>query len=86
MKDLKKFGLEPKLHDLFCAIPDDSVLTPYQIASILVRSEETIRRWCRKGKLPAYNWGGKYAIMGSDFKIFMQTSHNKKDNIGKFFK
>ncbi|WP_253514837.1 helix-turn-helix domain-containing protein [Peribacillus frigoritolerans] len=84
MHNLKVFGLEPKLNELFCAIPDESVLTPNQIAALLVRSEETIRRWCRKGKLPAYNWGGKYVIMGSDFKEFMIASRNNHENAQRF--
>ncbi|WP_066061372.1 helix-turn-helix domain-containing protein [Neobacillus soli] len=79
----KKLGLTPQLNKLFKAIPDESVLTPEDIAELLNRSKETVRRWCRKGKLPSYSFGGKYTILGNDFKKFMLDSHSrskKKEN------
>jgi excisionase family DNA binding protein len=71
---LKKRGMEPTLNKKFDQLPDEATLTPQDIALLLNLSKETIRRWCRTGKLPAYSWGGKYAVCSSDFKEFMRNS------------
>lgn len=75
----KKLRLAPSLNKLFNAIPDESVLSPEDIAELLQRSKETVRRWCRTGKLPAYNFGGKYTILGNDFKEFMLHGHTRSE-------
>lgn len=67
-------GLTPRLNKIFDAIPDEAVLCPEDISELLQRSNETVRRWCRSGKLPSYNFGGKYTIMGNDFKKYMHMS------------
>jgi excisionase family DNA binding protein len=64
------------INDQFKNIDDKAMLRPSEIAKLLRVHKETVRRWCRNGMLPAYNWGGKYVICGSDFKSFMQQSHN----------
>lgn len=62
------------LHSAFNDIPNDSVLKCENIAELLGRTPECVRNWCRKGKLPAYKFGGQYVVMGSDFKSFMQKA------------
>lgn len=72
----KEFEMEMKLdiHDMFKKIDDKDPLNPEQIASMLGMSTETVRRWCRSGKLSNYNFGGKYVVIGSDFKEFLKKS------------
>jgi excisionase family DNA binding protein len=53
-------------------IKNEKVFTPEMIANMLGFSTETVRNWCRCGKLKSYSWGGKYVIKGSDFKKFME--------------
>ena len=48
---LNELGLENKLSDEFLNIPDDATLRPSFIANILCVHIETVRRWCRSGKL-----------------------------------
>lgn len=64
------------IHKIF-EVPDDAVLTPEEIASKLGFHIESVRRWCRDGKLDCYSFGGKYVIVGSDFKAFMERSRKK---------
>lgn len=64
------------IHKTF-EVPDDAVLTPEEIANRLGVHIETVRRWCRAGKLDSYNFGGKYVIVGSEFKAFMERSRKK---------
>lgn len=78
---LKSYGIEPKINDLFSQLPDEAILSPADVALLLNRNKETVRRWCRLGKLPSYNWGGKYAICASDFKEFMKHSQNHNSYI-----
>ncbi|NRD80144.1 helix-turn-helix domain-containing protein [Bacillus sp. BRMEA1] len=61
------------IHSIF-EVADDAVLTPEEISEIVGFHSETVRRWCRSGKLDCYNFGGKYVIVGSEFKAFMERS------------
>jgi excisionase family DNA binding protein len=72
-----EIGYQTELNEYFDAIPDTAILSPQQVAQILNRSTETIRRWCREGKLEAYNESGHYAILGNDFKKFLLNSKTK---------
>jgi len=79
---LKIRGMAPKLNRRFEQLADESTLSPQDVAILVNLSNETVRRWCRSGKLPSYNRGGKYAICTNDFKEFMlrskQLTHLKK--------
>ncbi|MDR7237309.1 helix-turn-helix domain-containing protein [Neobacillus drentensis] len=59
---------------MFEKIEDERVMSPEEISKMLNISKETVRRWCRTGKLPNLNCGGKYMIIGSDFKELLRTS------------
>lgn len=65
-----------KLHQIF-EVPDDAVLHIEDIAKLVNMHEESVRRWCRNGKLPSYNFGNKYIVVGADFKSFMKRSKVK---------
>lgn len=65
------------LHSLFRVIDDDAIFNPQDVAELLMVSLETVRRWCRTGKLTAYSFGGKYIIMGSDLKQLLLFAKNK---------
>jgi hypothetical protein len=62
-----------KIHNIF-NVEDDSVLHVEDIAHITKMHVESVRRWCRSGKLQSYNFGNKYIVVGSDFKNFMKMS------------
>ncbi|PLT31975.1 helix-turn-helix domain-containing protein [Bacillus sp. V5-8f] len=63
----------PTLHSIF-NVPDDAVLHAEDIAEMVHMHVESVRRWCRKGKLRSYNFGNKYIVVGSDFKDFTRQS------------
>lgn len=71
-----EMGMKLDIHDMFKKIDDKDPLNPEQIASMLGMSTETVRRWCRSGKLSNYNFGGKYVVIGSDFKEFLKQSRS----------
>ncbi|MBB3868680.1 helix-turn-helix domain-containing protein [Parageobacillus toebii NBRC 107807] len=73
----KELGFRPKLHPMFDNIENNEVLSPEDVANMLKVSNETVRRWCRTGKLPNYSFGGKYVIIGSDFKEFMRNARSR---------
>ncbi len=68
-KELKNI----KIHEIF-ELPDEEILNPEDIAVLVGMHVESVRRWCRQGKLPSYCFGNKYIIVGEDFKIFMKRS------------
>jgi len=70
----KELGFEQDIHPLFLSIDDEKVMNPEEISKILNVHPESVRRWCRDGKLPSYNFGGKYVIMGDEFKAFAKNS------------
>lgn len=69
----------------FESVPDEAVLSPGVIAELLCRSNETIRRWCRSGRLPSYSFGGKYIIIGEDFKRFMKQAKTGSKELRDLF-
>lgn len=73
---LMELGMLREINAQFKKIDDNAMLHPKDIAQMLNVHKETVRRWCRSGILPAYNWGGKYVICGSDFKSFMHRSQS----------
>lgn len=65
-----------ELHSIF-DVPDDLILRIEDIAELTQMHLESVRRWCRTGKLPSYCFGKKYLIVGKDFKNFMIQSKVK---------
>lgn len=75
--DLERLlGATSKLSPVFAAIPDDAPLTSDDVAKLLGKTSQSVRRWIRSGIMPAYQSGGHYIINGNDFKEFM--IHTKK--------
>lgn len=70
---IKELGLQPSIEQ-FEIIPDDWVLTPNDVANLTGMSAITIRRWCREGKIPSYQFQRKYVITGNEFKKFLKRS------------
>ncbi|MGE8205859.1 helix-turn-helix domain-containing protein [Heyndrickxia sp. NPDC080065] len=66
-------NIETKLHGIF-DLPDETILHPEEISELINMHVESVRRWCRNGKLPSYSFGGKYIIVGEDFKEFMMKA------------
>lgn len=64
------------IHQLF-NVDDFEVLHVEEIAKLTKMHVESVRRWCRSGKLPSYQFGGKFIVIGSDFKVFMKRSKVK---------
>ena len=64
------------IHEIF-NVDDNEVLHIDEIAKLTKMNEESVRRWCRTGKMASYCFGGKYIVVGSDFKEFMRKSKVK---------
>jgi len=56
---------------------NDEVLTIPEVSQFLKVSEETVRRWIKRGKLPALQFDRKYRIRKKDimdrFKVLKQN-------------
>lgn len=51
-------------------LDDEIVFTTRNISNLISVSEETVRRWCRSGKLKTVSPFGHFKIRGYDFKKF----------------
>lgn len=58
-------------------VPDDVILHIEDIADLVGMHPESVRRWCRDGKMVSYCFGNKYIVVGQDFKSFMKASRIK---------
>lgn len=68
---------EDSLPRVFDLIDDDVVLNISEIAQLLGKSEETVRRWCRDGKIRLFMPVGGYTILGADLKDFLYKWYRK---------
>ncbi|ETI67743.1 helix-turn-helix domain-containing protein [Neobacillus vireti] len=66
------------IHDMFKVDPD-TILHVETIAEMVGMTQETVRSWCRTGKLASYQFGKKYIVTGADFMEFMKL-HRVKPN------
>jgi len=69
-------NVSSNLHNIF-NVEDDTVLHVEDIAELVNMHVESVRRWCRSGKLASYNFGNRYIVLGSDFKSFMRQAKVK---------
>jgi excisionase family DNA binding protein len=69
-------GMDKRIHEIF-NVPDDLIMNPEDISIMVNMHVESVRRWCRNGKLPSYCFGKKYIILGEDFKKFMAEAKVK---------
>ena len=60
---------------------DNRVFTVPELARLYKRHPRTIRRWIKKGKLPAIQVGkfGRYLIKGEDLKCLNYKPENRED-------
>jgi hypothetical protein len=82
----RELNLRPTIEPIFDNIPDDWVLTPNDIADLIGMSVVSVRRWCRQGKIMAYQFERKYVITGEHFKSFMRQSRIRSKVVRDVFK
>ena len=58
-------------------MPDETYLTVQEIAKRLKVGEQTVRRWIKKGILPAIDILGVYRISEADFQEFISKYRMK---------
>lgn len=74
-KNASSVKLKTPLADpTFEAIPDTMILVPQEIALLTGMSVESVRRWCRDGRISSYCYSGRYCVTGAGFKEFLQRS------------
>jgi len=78
----KTMGLSKNIHPMF-QVDDEAILSPEEISQLIGMNVETVRRWCRQGKLDCYNCAGKYIIPGSSFNSFMEKSRKRNKLVQK---
>lgn len=66
----EQLGWADALPDVFHKIPDFGVFSPKELAPFVNKSEATVRRWIRDGKIDILD-AGHYQIKGIDFKRFL---------------
>lgn len=59
--------------ELLRMIGDDDVFSTSQVGELLGKDPETVRRWCRTGKVQTLG-PGHYRISGQDLKRFIKMS------------
>ena len=60
---------------------DDKILNVEQLAKFFGVSDQTIWRWCKSGKIPAFKIGSQWKIRQSDLnKIINQKLAAKKSS------
>jgi len=72
IKQAKEIGIEPSeaLPEFFEKIEDDFPYTVEEIAQTLHKSKETIRRWCRQGKVKIEGQR-PFTVMGIELKRYL---------------
>lgn len=73
----KKLGSEHELPSYYEFIMDEQVLTPEEISSAIGVHKETVRRWCREGKVRSESFG-HYRIRGIELKKFLFEKDKKR--------
>lgn len=65
-------------------LSDSVQLDVQDVAALLYKSPESVRRYCRSGLLHCYSFGGRYLILGSDLKKFMGQQEDEGCQDDKF--
>lgn len=55
----------------------DKVINTAEIARFLAVSTETVARWCKEGRLPAFKIGGEWRIRQSDLNRIIKLKVEK---------
>jgi excisionase family DNA binding protein len=56
------------------------MLTCSSIARSTGRDKETVRRWCRKGELPAFKLGHEWLIKPHDLEVFLRVYYEAHES------
>jgi len=54
----------------------EEFLTPEEIAKVLRKSEDTVTRWLRQGKIPGYKAEGTWVVNKKDFDTWLASRSN----------
>jgi len=54
----------------------EEFITPEEIARTLRKSEDTVTRWLRQGKIPGYKAEGTWVVSKKDFESWMAQRSN----------
>lgn len=63
------------LPEIIEMIDDDMILTPKDVSELIGKSAETVRRWCRSGKLQTLGGPGHFRISGKALKRFIFSKY-----------
>lgn len=58
---------------------EDKILNVEQLAEFFGVSDQTIWRWCKSGKLPAFKIGSQWKIRQSDLNRIINQKLNKNN-------
>jgi len=61
----------------------DKIMNVEQLAKFFGVSNQTIWRWCKSGKLPAFKIGAQWKIRQSDINKIISQKIIKKENANK---
>ena len=59
---------------------DDKIMNVEQIAKFFGVSDQTIWRWCKSGKLPAFKIGSQWKVRQSDISKIINQKLTKKND------
>jgi excisionase family DNA binding protein len=62
---------------------DDKIMNVEQIAKFFGVSDQTIWRWCKAGKIPAFKIGAQWKIRRSDLNRIISQKLNSRKPEGK---
>lgn len=62
---------------------DDKIMNVEQIAKFFGVSDQTIWRWCKAGKIPAFKIGAQWKIRRSDLNRIISQKLTSRKNEGK---
>lgn len=57
---------------------EEKFLTVQEIAVKLGFAYITIYGWVKSGKIPSYNWNGRYRILERDFQAFVKAGKGQR--------
>lgn len=59
---------------------DDKILGVEELVNFFGVSDQTVWRWCKSGKLPAFKIGSQWKVRQSDLNRIINQKVNKKNN------
>jgi excisionase family DNA binding protein len=62
---------------------DDKILGAEELAKFFGVSDQTIWRWCKSGKIPAFKIGSQWKVRQSDLNRIINQKISKKQDAGE---